>query len=112
MTGPQDAGEHLDCSEVVSRVYFFLDNELEQGDVSMIEQHILECGPCTERYRIERTVRSLVARSCVEKAPETLRDRVLLGIREVRVQYGDPDYGDSNYGDSNYGDPGAETANG
>lgn len=77
---------HTDCSEVLGRVFFFLDNELEQADSREIQAHLDECGPCLARYDLERTVKSLVARSCSEVAPEGLRQRVLLSIRQVQVQ--------------------------
>ena len=40
---------------------------------------------CTS-YDLQRTVKALVARSCSESAPDTLRQRVLFSIREVHVQ--------------------------
>jgi mycothiol system anti-sigma-R factor len=74
-----------DCSEVLSRVFFFLDNELDQADCAQIQQHLDECGPCLARYDLERTVKTLVARSCTEVAPDALRQRVMLSIRQVQV---------------------------
>ena len=35
---------------------------------------------------LERTVKALVARSCSESAPEGLRERVLLQLRQVQVR--------------------------
>ena len=75
-----------DCSEVLGRVFFFLDNELDQADCAQIEHHLEECGPCLARYDLERTVKTLVARSCSEQAPEGLRQRVMFSIREVQVE--------------------------
>ncbi|WP_231389012.1 mycothiol system anti-sigma-R factor [Marmoricola sp. URHB0036] len=75
-----------DCSEVLGRVFFFLDNELEQADCAEIQHHLDECGPCLARYDLERTVKTLVARSCSEKAPDGLRQRVMLSIRQVQVE--------------------------
>jgi len=75
-----------DCSEVLGRVFFFLDNELEQADCAEIQHHLDECGPCLARYDLERTVKTLVARSCSEKAPDGLRQRVKLSIRQVQVE--------------------------
>ena len=43
-------------------------------------------GPCLHKYDLERTVKAVVARSCSESAPDTLRERVLFQIREVQVQ--------------------------
>jgi mycothiol system anti-sigma-R factor len=79
-------GHGADCSEVLGRVFFFLDNELEQADCASIQQHLDECGPCLARYDLERTVKTLVARSCTEVAPEGLRARVKLSIQQVQVQ--------------------------
>jgi mycothiol system anti-sigma-R factor len=80
-------GKHhdTDCSEVLERVFFFIDNELQTADRSAIAHHLEECGPCLAKYDLERTVKLLVQRSCSEHAPEGLRDKVLLRIREVQV---------------------------
>jgi mycothiol system anti-sigma-R factor len=75
-----------DCSEVLERMFFFIDNEIEQANRADIQQHLDECGPCLQKYDLERTVKTLVARSCTEHAPEGLRDRVLLRIRQVQVE--------------------------
>jgi mycothiol system anti-sigma-R factor len=79
-------GKHhdTDCSEVLERVFFFIDNELPTADSSLIQQHLEECGPCLQKYDLERTVKTLVQRSCHEHAPEALRNKVLLRIREVQ----------------------------
>lgn len=74
-----------DCREILDRVFFFIDNELAQADCEQIQQHLDDCGPCLAKYDLERTVKALVQRSCSEHAPETLRDRVLLRIRQVQV---------------------------
>ena len=81
-------GKHHDteCSEVLERVFFFIDNELQTADRSVIAHHLDECGPCLAKYDLERTVKQLVQRSCSEHAPAGLRDKVLLRIREVQVE--------------------------
>jgi mycothiol system anti-sigma-R factor len=73
-----------DCSEVIHQIFVFIDNELDQASCGEIQQHLDECGPCLAKYDLERTVKALVARSCSEQAPEDLRDKVLLRIREVQ----------------------------
>ena len=50
-----------DCSEVLERVFFFIDNELPNADFSEIQHHLDECGPCLQKYDLERTVKTLVA---------------------------------------------------
>ena len=75
-----------DCSEVLGRVFFFLDNELDQAGCAQIQQHLDECGPCLAKYDLERTVKTLVARSCSEVAPEGLRQRVMVSLRQVQIR--------------------------
>ncbi|HEX6247059.1 MAG TPA: mycothiol system anti-sigma-R factor [Nocardioidaceae bacterium] len=82
---PFDEAHDQHCSEILQRMFFFIDNELERADCDEIQHHLDECQPCLEKYNLERTVKALVQRSCTEHAPETLRDRVLLRIRQVQV---------------------------
>ena len=84
--GCTGSGADTDCSEVLERVFFFIDNELPTADFSQIQHHLDECGPCLAKYDLERTVKLLVQRSCCEQAPVTLRDKVLLRIRQVQTE--------------------------
>jgi mycothiol system anti-sigma-R factor len=80
-------GEHdKDCDEILARMVFFVDHELADADTAEIQQHLDECAPCLADYDLERTVKALVARSCCDQAPQRLRERVLVRIREVHVQ--------------------------
>lgn len=82
-------GKHhdVDCSEILQRVYVFIDDELEGASVEEIEQHLDECGPCLDQFDLERSVKKIVHRSCTgEHAPEGLRERVLLRITQVRLE--------------------------
>ncbi len=74
-----------DCADALARLEFFIDNELPTADYAAIRVHLDECGPCLQKYDLEQTVKMLVQRSCSEHAPVTLRDKVLLRIREVQV---------------------------
>ena len=82
-------GKHhdVDCSEILQRVYVFIDNELEDATNDEIRQHLEECAPCLDQYDLERCVKKLVHRSCgSERAPASLREKVLLRITEVRLE--------------------------
>lgn len=74
-----------DCSQVIHQIFTFIDNEMDQADCAVIQRHLDECGPCLAKYDLERTVKSLVARSCSEQAPEELREKVLVRIRQVQL---------------------------
>jgi mycothiol system anti-sigma-R factor len=82
-------GEHhdVDCSEVLQRVYVFIDNELEDASSEEIRHHLDECAPCLNQFDLERCVKKLVHRSCGdEHAPEALRQKILARITEVRLE--------------------------
>jgi mycothiol system anti-sigma-R factor len=75
------------CADFIERIVYLLDNELDEDDVHAVKEHLDRCAPCLEKYDVQKTVKSLVARSCSEAAPDTLRERVLLSIREVHIRY-------------------------
>ena len=85
-TSHRGDGHDTDCSQVIHQIFTFIDNEMPQADCAVIQKHLDECGPCLAKYDLERTVKSLVARSCSEQAPEELRAKVLVRIREVQVR--------------------------
>jgi mycothiol system anti-sigma-R factor len=78
-----------ECADYLERIVYFLDNELDEADCSAVQHHLDECGPCLEKYDLQRTVKSVVARSCAESAPEELRQRVMVQIRRVQIQITD-----------------------
>lgn len=88
MTGSH---EKEPCSVVLSRMYFFIDRELADADSEQIQQHLDDCGPCLREVGLERIVKALIARSCVEQAPVELRQRVMFSIRQVQLEIGQND---------------------
>lgn len=80
------AHEHEDCADYIERIVYLIDNELDEADCSVVRMHLDECSPCLERYDLQVTVKSVVARSCSEKAPEDVRAKVLLKLRAVQLQ--------------------------
>ncbi|QIK75875.1 mycothiol system anti-sigma-R factor [Nocardioides piscis] len=74
------------CADYLERIVFFLDNELDDADCAQVQVHLDECGPCLEKYDLQRTVKQIVARSCSERAPDELRDRVRVQIRQVQFR--------------------------
>lgn len=80
------AHQHEDCADYIERIVYLIDNELDEADCSVVRLHLEGCNPCLERYDLQMTVKSLVARSCSEKAPEDLRAKVLMKLRAVQIQ--------------------------
>ena len=75
-----------DCADFLERIVYLLDNELDESECALVRMHLEECHPCLETYDLQRTVKAVVARSCSEVAPETLKERVRVQIREIQVK--------------------------
>ena len=76
------------CSEVLARVYNYIDGEDLSGiTYAEIRQHLDECGPCLREYGLEEVVKKLIAKHCGhDLVPSDLRTRVLTRIQQVRVE--------------------------
>jgi anti-sigma factor (TIGR02949 family) len=74
------------CDEAISRLYEYLDAEMPEPDCLRVAAHLAVCADCHDAAGAERHVRELLRRSCVERAPETLRMRVVaeMIVRRVR----------------------------
>ena len=83
LPGEPSAG---DCADFLERIVYFIDNELDEADCSVVRAHLDTCNPCLERYDLQRTVKAIVARSCSETAPTELRDRVRIQIQQIQVR--------------------------
>ncbi|MGI8646109.1 MAG: mycothiol system anti-sigma-R factor [Nocardioides sp.] len=77
---------HAECTAFIERIVYFLDNELAEDDVVEVRLHLDGCGPCHELYDVQRAIKTLVARSCAERAPDDLKAKVLVRLREVQVR--------------------------
>ena len=54
----------IDCREVLTEVYLYLDLECADDRRTLIQHHLDECSPCLREYGIEQEVKALVARCC------------------------------------------------
>jgi mycothiol system anti-sigma-R factor len=75
-----------DCADFLESIVYLLDNELDEADCAAVRRHLEACNPCLETYDLQRTVKQVVARSCSEVAPDELRERVRVRIRELQVR--------------------------
>ncbi|MXG91698.1 mycothiol system anti-sigma-R factor [Nocardioides flavescens] len=84
-----EAPSASECADYLDQIVYFIDNELDEADCTVVRAHLDSCNPCLEKYDLQRTVKSIVARSCSEPAPSELRAKVLLRIRQVQVRITD-----------------------
>jgi mycothiol system anti-sigma-R factor len=89
---PQDHQHAVDdpsageCADFLEQIVYFIDNELDAADCAVVRAHLDTCNPCLEKYDLQRTVKTIVARSCSEAAPLELRQKVMLQIRQVQLR--------------------------
>ena len=75
------------CSEVLARVYAYIDGEIEDAGYAQIREHLDECGPCLREFGLEEAVKRLVAKHCgCDPVPSELRSKVLVRIRQVQAE--------------------------
>lgn len=75
------------CTEVLERVYSYLDGEMDQMSYAQVKLHLDECGPCLREFGLEEVVKRLVHTHCGhEQVPAGLRQKVLATIAAVRAQ--------------------------
>ena len=89
----------LACNEVLNSFVFFIDGQMEQPEIALVEVHIAACPACEAELAHEQAMRQLMQdvlrRSCNEKAPEDLHDAIYRQIHgqmtgaftEVVTQY-------------------------
>ncbi|WP_046469986.1 mycothiol system anti-sigma-R factor [Allosalinactinospora lopnorensis] len=74
------------CSEVLAKVYAYIDGELEETSYTEIRVHLDECSPCLEEYGLEEVVKKLVAKHCGHDTPPSdLRSKVLSRLEAARA---------------------------
>lgn len=74
------------CEDFVARLFQLFDAELEEGEITRLHHHIETCPQCHEVADAEQHIRRLIRRSCSERAPESLRTRVITQITVLRTQ--------------------------
>ena len=73
------------CSEVIKRMFSYIDGELGEPEVHVIKAHLTECAPCMTEHDVDAMVKKLVQRSGGgDVAPEDLRERIIVSITRVR----------------------------
>jgi mycothiol system anti-sigma-R factor len=82
----------LGCSDVLDRVYSYLDGQLGENGRAEIRQHLDECGPCLREYGLEEAVKRLVHKHCGHNAvPEDLRIKVLTRVQRIAAEPRQPE---------------------
>ena len=78
---------HGDCSEVLHRIYEYLDGEMSADDVRRVATHLQECQPCLAEHDLDMALKKAVRRSCSqESTPPAVRLQIIQRITAVRIE--------------------------
>ncbi|WP_114855359.1 mycothiol system anti-sigma-R factor [Brachybacterium sp. YJGR34] len=91
---PQDRTGRDDSEEQARRDLRFgleeaLDGELPAEMVERMQRHTADCPECAEEWDQVRRIKELVRRSCADRAPSELRERIAVQCRSVTVTEAD-----------------------
>ena len=79
---------HGDCSDVLHRIYEYLDGEMSADDVRRVAAHLGECQPCLAEHDLDVALKQAVRRSCSgEAAPPAIRLQIMQRITAVRLEH-------------------------
>ena len=73
-----------ECEEALDRLFEFIDGELTPGEVEQMATHLKECPPCEAEHKLNEKIKTRVAATGGECAPDALRDKVLESLRTAR----------------------------
>ena len=62
-----------------------LDGELPRETVERMRRHTDDCPECADEWELVRRMKELVRRSCADRAPSDLRERIAVQCRTVSV---------------------------
>ena len=84
-----------DCSKVLNQMFEYLDGELGEPDLHLVQEHLDECAPCMTEHDVDKVVKALIRRSCGgEVAPETLRNKIVVHITQQVSRHPAPQGGE------------------
>jgi len=73
---PHSTAGESECAHALTHLYEYLDSEMTSDDELRMRAHVAHCSPCLAELSVEELVKQLVRRSCHEKAPAGLRERI------------------------------------
>ncbi len=75
------------CTEILSTVYLYLDNEDCTIERSLIQTHLAQCAPCCDEFGLEEMLKSLISRACgSEPAPVAIYERIVAQMADIQVE--------------------------
>lgn len=86
-TESEDCRQNGGCSDTrMERIYRYLDGALNAPDLAEVREHIENCSSCQSEHDLELIIRDVVKRSCEEKAPHSLKMKIVQRLAVLKVE--------------------------
>jgi mycothiol system anti-sigma-R factor len=73
----------MSCIETIARLHLYIDRELSVEEVTVVQQHLIDCPSCGCRFHFDQRLKRLIHERCaLGRAPERLRELV---VRLARI---------------------------
>ena len=83
----------MNCIETVARLHLYIDRELSDEEIVIVQQHLESCQQCDCRFHFDITIKRLIHERCaVERAPDHLREKVLHLLHSSHIHTTSVDY--------------------
>ncbi|MCL2788401.1 MAG: mycothiol system anti-sigma-R factor [Micrococcales bacterium] len=77
-------GIEIDCDQAMATLFTFIDAELDVHELEEMRGHLDDCPECLYEEELGRKLKGVIQRTCVERAPDQLRERVISRLTELR----------------------------
>jgi|SRR5579859_1599446 len=68
----------LSCVETTARLHLYIDRELNDEEIEIVQQHLQDCPHCEHRFHFDMRVKRLIHECCtIAHAPAQLREAVM-----------------------------------
>lgn len=84
MTTSGECGAGSRCEQEINKIYEYLDGAISKDDLVALKKHLRDCKDCSHEYDLELMIREAIKRSCCEKAPAELKEKIRLSIDEIK----------------------------
>jgi len=73
-----------ECEEALDRLFEYIDGELTPSELEHVAEHLKECPPCEAEHQLNEKIKTRVAATGGECAPDALRARIIETIQTAR----------------------------
>lgn len=79
---PKECIKFKDCMECADKIYEWIDGEIDEKTLKLVQEQIDHCRGCVGVYEFELAMREIVKRNLQIEMPQGLKDKILKSLKE------------------------------